>query len=159
MTDIRLGETVMEHRKSAKKKNTPELSGASAVIRSSFIGAGFGAALSVVLLFVATLIAYANADPDSVTGALGLAASYIAALAAGFCAVRINRQNALICGALCGFLLALLSFFVSLFFDNSFSACYPLIASLGLRAATVLMSVLGAYAGLHRSTGKRRKKR
>ena len=153
-----LGGMEMEHGRSAKKKNSAELSGASAVIRSGFIGAGVAALLSVVLLFVATLIAYSTEDPDSMTGALGLAASCISAMAAGFCSVRINRQSALVCGAFSGFLLAFFFFLISLFFDASAASGLPIFATLGLRGAMIVMSVLGAYAGLHRGAGKRRKK-
>ena len=149
----------MERNRSARKNSAAELSAPAAIIRSSFIGAGIAVIVSAVLLFAATLIAYANADPESVTGMLGLAAIYIASMSAGFCSVRINRQSALACGALSGFLLALLFFVVSLFFDTSYSSEYPIVAKLALRAAILLMSVLGAYAGLHRGSGKRRKRR
>ncbi|MBO5416918.1 MAG: TIGR04086 family membrane protein [Clostridia bacterium] len=149
----------MERKRSARKNSSAELSAPAAIIKNSFIGAGIATVMSVVLLFAATVIAYANADPDSVTGMLGLSAVYLASMAAGFCAVKINKQSALICGALSGAIFALLFFAVSLFFDASFSSGYPFIARLGMRAAMIFMSVLGAFAGLHRSSGKRRKKR
>lgn len=145
----------MEHGRGAKKKRAAELEGASAIVRSGFIGAGVAALVALVLLFVATLVAYSGEDPDSMTGALGLAVSGLSAMSAGFCAVRINKRDALVCGALSGALLAFLFFFVSLFFSPSHSSGYPLAATLGLRGAMVVLSILGAYIGLHRGTPKR----
>ena len=107
-----LGGIGMEHGRSVKKRNASEPSGASAALRSVFVGSGIGVALSALLLFAATLAAYSCEDPDSLTGTLGIAVNFASAMAAGFCAVRINKGGALFCGALCGVLISCFFFFV-----------------------------------------------
>ncbi len=146
-------------KKGKRKGRGEEYGKAVSVIRSSFIGLGVSLAFAVVLWFVASAVAYANNDPDSVAGGLGFAAIYISSMAAGFAAVRVNRQSALLCGLLSGGLLALMMFFVSIFFTPSYSSNYPFILSFGMRAAMVLFSVLGAFAGLHRTSRRKRGKK
>ena len=133
--------------------------GAVSLIKSSFMGLGFSLACSVILWLIASAIAYANNDPDSVAGGLGLAAIYLAGFAGGFFAVRMNREGAILCGLVCGGLLAILTLFVSVFFPSSYSSNYPLIVSVAMRAAIVLFSGLGAFAGVHRKKNRRHPRR
>lgn len=146
-------------KKGKRKSRGEEYGKAVSVIRSSFIGLGVSLIFAVVLWFVASAVAYANKDPDAVAGGLGFAAIYISSMAAGFAAVRVNGHSALFCGLLSGGLLALLMFFVSIFFNSSYSSDYPFILALGMRGIMVLFSVFGAFAGLHRTSRKKRGKR
>ena len=126
-------------------------------IRSGFMGFGFSLACALFLWLAASAIAYANNDPDSVAGGLGLAAIYLSSFFGGFFAVKMNRKNALLSGLVCGGTLAALTLLLSIIFSLRYSSDYPLIISLGMRAAIVLFSVLGAFSGAHRKPKKRRR--
>lgn len=141
-------------RKKGRSEDMPPLVSA---FKSSLTG--FAAALvsSLILWIAASAIAYANDDPDSVVGALALGVIYLSALTGGFVAVRYNKKDALLCGLLSGAMLAVFFFIISLFFGESPSS-YSVFVELMLRGAMLLMSVFGAFAGLHRKD-RRRKRR
>lgn len=149
-----MGYAEKKGRKKLRSEDTPPL---VSVFKSSLTG--FIAALvsALVLWIAASAIAYANDDPDSVVGALGLGVIYISALIGGFVAVRHNKKDALLCGIVSGAMLSLFFFIISLFFEDS-SSSYSFLIELMLRGAMLLMSVFGAFAGLHRKD-KRRKRR
>ena len=132
--------------------------GALDTVKSSFMGCGAAIVVALLLWFVSAAVAYANADPDTFVGTFGLATSYISAIAAGFVSVRINKRNALVCGLMSGTAFALLLFLVSRFFDESYSSGYSLPISIALRASTLLMSVLGAFIGIHKKSKPRRRR-
>ena len=148
-----MGYTEKKVRKKGRGEDLPPL---TAVFKSSLIGFGAAVVSALVLWVVASLIAYACDDPDSVVGALGLSVIYLSALIGGFVAVRYNKKDALICGMLSGAMLTLLFFVISLLFEDNSS--YSLLTELLLRGAMMLMSVFGAFAGLHRKD-RRRKRR
>ena len=142
--------------KSGRKKRMREEHGELAwLVRSCFIGFGVSVAVAAGLWLAASVISYAQNDPDAFVGTLGFAAIYLAALVAGFVSVKINKERALACGALSGFLLALLFFVISLFFSGDYSSNYPFIVGVALRAAMILMSVLGAFAAVHHKKKRR----
>lgn len=143
----------------ARKKSFDRERGAVSLIKSSFMGLGFSLAVALLLWFAAAAIAYANNDPDSVAGGLGLVAIYLAGFAGGFFAVKINRESALLCGLICGGLLFFVTLFVAVLFSRSYSSNYPLILSMGMRSVIILFSVFGAFAGLHRKQNRRRQRR
>ena len=143
----------------ARKRGADRERGAVSLIKCSLMGLGFSLVVALVLWFVASAIAYANNDPDSVAGGLGLATIYLAGFAGGFFAVKMNRESALLCGLVCGGLLFLVTLFVSVIFSRSYSSNYSLIVSAGMRAVIILFSVFGAFAGLHRKPSRHRRKR
>ncbi|MBQ8140839.1 MAG: TIGR04086 family membrane protein [Clostridia bacterium] len=145
--------------KSVRRRSGNGDGGASSIIKSSFIGFGVSVAVTVVLWFASAAAAYANPDPDSVTAVFGLFTVYIASLSAGFSAAKINKGNALVCGLFSGAVLTLFLFFVSLFFDESYSSGYSLPVSLLLRASMLLMSVFGAFIGSYRRAKPRRRRK
>ncbi len=148
-----MGHATQSRRKKVRSTEPTEL---SSIVKSSFIG--FGAALiaALALWIVASVIAYSNNDPDSVAGAVGFAAIYLACLFGGFVSVRINRGKALLCGGLCGVLMAIVFWVTSRFFGEDHSAGYSFTVELLLRLAMIVMSLFGAFAALHQKKKRRR---
>lgn len=147
-----------------KRKRRSEKSGANTsgegagfgnVLRSSLKGLAVATIAAVILLFVVSAIAYAGSDPDSVTMPLALAALYISSATAGFAAVKFNGSSALLCGVLSGLLLMILFIGISLFLNDSLSSEFSFPAALGLRAAMIIMSVLGGFIALHRPSKRK----
>ena len=60
----------------------------------SFIGCG------LVLISVAAVVAYSNADPDAIISPISLAALFPAAFAGGFTTVKRTGGSPLLCGVL-----------------------------------------------------------
>ncbi len=149
----------MGYAKNNGRKKREEDGGLSSVIRSSFVGVGFAMVLGIPLWLLCSLIAYLNDDPDSMVGALGLVILYAVSLASGFISTKRCRGAGLMCGAISGGILALFFFVISLFFGAGYESSYGVILRGVMRAATVLMSVLGAYAGAQRKRSPSRRRR
>lgn len=133
--------------------------GAVSAMRSGAFATGAAVLLSVIFWLIAGGIAYANDDPDSIVGMLGIAVVSVTAFVSGIIAVKINGgSGALVCGVTNGVLYMVLLFLLSLFFDESFSSGYPFMLSLVMRCAVVFISVLGAFAGAHRTPRKRKRR-
>ena len=139
-----------------KKVRNSEPTDLSNIVRNSFIGFCVGVIVALALWIVASLIAYSNDDPDSVAGALGFAAIYLSCLCGGFVSVRINHGKALLCGGLCGILMALVFWVASRFFGEDCSAGYSFLTELLLRIAMIVMSLFGAFAAINRKKKRRR---
>ncbi len=154
-----MGEEAMGYseRKSRKKGRSEDAPPLVSVFKSSLMGFAAALASALVLWIAASAIAYANDDPDSVVGALGLGVIYISALIGGFVSVRQNKKDALLCGIVSGAMLALCFFVISLFFADG-SSSYSFLIELILRGAMLLMSVFGAFAGLNRGNKRRRRR-
>lgn len=148
-----MGHATQSKRKKARSAEPTELSG---IVKSSFIGFGAGLIAALALWIVASIIAYSNDDPDSVAGALGFAAIYLACLFGGFVSVRINRGKALLCGGVCGILMALVFWVTSRFFGEDYSSGYSFATQLLLRLAMIVMSLFGAFAAVNRKKKRRR---
>lgn len=149
-----MGYAEKKGRKKPRSEDSPPL---VSVFKSSLLGFAASLVSALVLWIAASAIAYANDDPDAVVGTLALGVIYLSALIGGFASVRYNKKDALLCGVSGGAMLAVFFFIISLFFGDS-SSSYPFLIELMLRGAVVLMSVFGAFAGLHRKD-KRRKRR
>lgn len=129
------------------------------LLQSALFGALCGLLAAIPLLFAATALCYATADPAALTTPAALGALSLSALATGICAVRRHRSMALACGALGGLLLALvllaLSFLLRAHVETGLS--FPL--SLALRALILPVAAFGGYLGLPRKTHKKRRGR
>ena len=107
------------------------------------------------LLLTASLTAYFSPDPDAVIPFMSLVSSALTALISGYATVRIHRKSALLCGLSAGSLLMCGMILSSLFLRRCASG-YSMPVSLLLHSAFILLSVLGAYAGLPKAGKKRR---
>lgn len=145
-------------RKKIKKRSRTETRGEGGMLMSSLFGALAALISSVLLLIIGTAIASVCADPDKILGALSIASLYISALVGGFVSVKRNGGGALLCGLISGFILALFFFALSLCFTADYSSGYSVLVKFVIRAGSVLASVLGAFAALHKPE-RRRKRR
>ena len=107
----------------------------------SFIGCG------LVLISVAAVVAYSNADPDAIISPISLAALFPAAFAGGFTTVKRTGGSPLLCGVLCGGIITIFSIVASLLLRGTISSGYELWQASILHGATVLFSTLGSFAG------------
>ncbi len=150
-----------------KKKPAGHAKGASsntptapfiALIRNAAIGTGCALCLVLLFLLVATLITHHAADPDKLVGPLGLAALYLAAMAAGFLITRLQGGDPLLCGLVGGAMILLLCLVLGL--------CLPAPEAshagnaLLTRLPVPVISVLSAIpAGKRRTTVRHKKRR
>ncbi len=111
---------------------------------------------ALLLLTVASLVAYFQKDPDSLIRPLALLSSGLTAMIGGFAAVRIHKRSALICGLLNGSALTLLMLLLSLAF-RPFASGYSGAVSFLLHTAFLLLSVAGAFLGLQRTPKQKHK--
>lgn len=146
--------------KKKKRRNVAkEQDGFASVVKSCFIGVGIALACAAVLWFVAAFAAYSNSDPDAILPTLAFAVIYIVFAIAGFAASKLNQGQGLICGAVSGILLVSFFLLVSIFFGAEYSSGYGSLTAILLRAAGVVMSVLGGYIGAHKRVVRRHRRR
>ncbi len=142
-----------------KNRNVGTDSGVGNLMQSALFGALIGLLTATLLLFAATAVCYATADPASLTTPLALAALYLSSLIAGFAALRRHRSMALACGSLCGIFLMLVFLAVSLIFGNRVEGGFSLPFSLLVRGLMIPVSAIGGYLGLPRKPQRKRRAR
>ena len=113
-------------------------------------------AAAMLLNLVFSLIAYFYSDPDRLIRPLALAAAGLSALIGGFASLRIHGHAALLCGLLNGSAAMALMILASLFFTD-YGTGYSAGISILLHAGFLLLSVAGAYMGLHKKPKKKKK--
>ena len=111
---------------------------------------------SVILSAILCGIAFATPDPLSLVFPLSLVARYSACFVSGLLCMKKIRKSPLLCGILSGGLLMLFYAFITLFLNDELSSPLSLPLSLALHSLVIIFSILGAYAGRHRAS--RRKK-
>jgi putative membrane protein (TIGR04086 family) len=142
--------------KNNHKKTTVESSPFGNLMQSALFGALCGMISAILLLFAATAICYATADPCALIMPLGLAALYLSSFIAGFAALRRNGSMALACGSLSGLCLLLVFLCLSLLLRSHITDTLSPTLSLLLRAIMIPSSVIGGYLGLSRKSPKKR---
>lgn len=112
------------------------------------------AIIGMILLLIATAVAYANPDPDLLTAPLGLGALGLTACLGGLVAARREPSRPLLSGLLLGLLLALVLVILALLFGDEARAQlttgFPPAVLWGLHGAVVLSALLGAKLGSRR---------
>ena len=145
------------HKKPSKTvRGTSEERSFGNLLQSALFGALFGILAAVLLLFAATAIGYATADPCSLTMPLALTALYLSAFVSGFAALRRNRAMALVCGSFSGLFLMLVFLVLSLLLRNHSDASFSTPVALLLRAVMIPCAAIGGYCGLSRKASKKR---
>ncbi len=129
------------------------------LLQSALFGALCGMIAAVLLLFAATAICYATADPGAWTTVAGLAALYASSLVAGFAALRRHRSMALACGSLSGLFLLVVFLCLSLILRNHAEEAFAPSLSLLLRVLMIPSATVGGYLGLSRKNPKKRRVR
>ena len=124
-------------------------------LKSSAIGALAAVAILILLGFLLSYILYMTDDPGRYITPIAFCALYIAALAGGNLALRLNRVSPLLCGLSVGAILTVLTFLLSLTVNYTLSSGYTISGALGLRLAIIVCSVIGAYTGTVKKEAKR----
>ncbi len=117
--------------------------GFSRVVRTLPLTLALTAAAGVVLVTVATAIAYRAPDPSALTAPLAYSSLGVTSLIGGILSGRRNGEDYLLGGLMAGTSLALLLILISFFGEanKENSPFFPWLARLGV----VLLHVLGAY--------------
>lgn len=152
-----------QKKKSVQKKASPgehtHASAADATLgnlcQSALFGALIGLLAAALLLFAATAIGYATADPCALTKPLALAALYLSSLVAGFAALRRNRSMALLCGTLCGLFLMLVFWILARILGRHIEPSFAGGTALLLRLLMLPIATVGGFLGLPKNTKKR----
>ncbi len=135
-------------RRAHTEPNTP--AGIVPLIVNAARGTLIAVLVGVLLLLLATAVAYAQDDPDRLTAPIGYAVTVIVALLAGFLASRRSRRAVLLCGLFSAACLLALFALLALIPVGIPSQATPLL-SLALHAALIPLSALGAYLGRRRT--------
>lgn len=140
-------------------RSTSTDSGVGNLIQSALFGALIGLLSATLLLFAATAVCYATADPAALATPSALISLYLSALIGGFAALRRHRSLALACGSLCGMFLMLVFLALSLLLRNQIDNGFPFTISLLIRVLMIPVAAFGGYLGLPRNTRKKRHSR
>ena len=128
------------------------------LLKNSSIGAGIGLIAAVLFLFIGTGVCYVSNDPTALITPVGVAVLYLSAFIGGMIAKRLNKTSALFCGGICGCLLTVFFWFLTLFFNHTDSDIFSFPLSLVLRGLTILVSILGAVIGTGRKKVSKRRR-
>lgn len=127
------------------------------LFQSAAIGGGAALLCAALMLFLGAMICLRSEDPNQMILPWGLGTLYLSALLGGIISVRRHGGSALLCGSVCGILLLIFFWILSIFFQENDTFSLPI--SLLLRALTVLFSLLGGYLGLKRTRRTPHRKR
>jgi len=145
--------------KRTKKHPTPSAKGGfPAMLKHAAIGAGIAIALSLVLCLGGSALCLLWKDPATLARPVGMIVLYLSALAGGVISAHLHKKELLPCGILCGIMIAVFFWFLTLFFGNDGSHT-PFLLSLLLRLLTVGASTLGALIPLKLNAPRRRRRR
>lgn len=144
---------VLRRKKHAPKENDLF----STLLRHAAIGTGISLLCGVLLILVGSIVAWRSEDPLTMILPFGLGTLYLSALLGGIVTIRLHGEKALLCGTLCGLLLFVLFWIISLFFQGEASFSVPL--SLLLRILSIVFSIIGAFLGQKRVKRRPHRKR
>lgn len=145
-------------KKNVKRTASSSQDGFPTLLKHAAMGAGAAIVTAVALCLSGAAICLLSENPASLTGPVGLIALYLAAAIGGWLAARLHKSAFLLCGLLCGGLLTVFFWFLTLFFGNAVqSFSFPL--ALLLRALTAGAAVLGALLCLKKKAPRRHKRR
>ncbi len=117
------------------------------VIKSAVPGLLIYLAVGLIATAVATAVAYANADPDSMVFSLSMLCAALASFAGGFFTSKKAGTSPLICGLIFTVMMTVSSLLLSLFFKNSLSGSDSFFQSLLMHLPAVASGIVGAFAG------------
>ena len=124
------------------------------IIKSFFVTVGIGAAN----VLVAAMIVYFSANPNRLILPLGLLASFFTALLGGYATTRIHKHSALLGGMINGCLFTALMMLLSPI-AKDYASGYSAPLSAALHIGFLLLSVVGAYLGLHKRPKKHKRRK
>lgn len=144
-------------RGTAATANDQQMQGEHALttaVMAALFALPFTALVGLILLLIATAVAYANPDPDALTTPLSLGVLGLTSVLGGLISARRGQARPLLCGLFSGLLLTLTLFALSLCIggegNGSMTLNLPPLAAWGLHAAVVVLEMLGAKLGARR---------
>ena len=140
-----------------KRHRAEEGSSISKLFQNAAVGVGVALLCSILMLLIGAMICQRSEDPQAIILPWGLGALYLSALIGGTVSVRRNGGAALLCGALCGAILMIFFWFLSIFFQGNNAFSLPI--SLLLRTMTALFSIFGALIFRKRPSRRLHRKR
>lgn len=134
------------------------------LIPCSLTGVTVAVGAMLLLSLALSAVVYSTSDPSAYVTPVAFTVLYISALAGGFTASRLNRHSAVLCGVTVGMVLLVIMFVFSLAVKSSLGADYGVEGEIGLRAAVIVCSLMGAFIGVMKNTNtnkniKKHKKR
>ena len=129
------------------------------LIKHSAIGAAASAALAGLFCVLGAALCLLSDDPRVLTFPIALGGLYVSAFLGGRIASRLNKNAVLWCGLICGGMLAVFFWFLTIFFPRGeANTAFPF--SLLLRLLTIGCSILGALIPLaSKKTHRHKRKR
>ncbi len=147
----------MKKSKKADIAHSKDISRGKQLLLSSAFGALVGAAALLVFLFIMSAICLLIDTPHTLVTPMCFVAIYLASFIAGFFAVKRNKNSdALICGSLCGTILALALWVIFGIAGKILGGNDHSVLSLVWKLIIVLSSILGAFIGLKSRKRKRK---
>lgn len=129
--------------KGKRRTASSERNGLGELIRHSAIGAAIAVALCGAFCVLGGALCLLSDDPRTLTLPIALIGLYVSAFLGGRIAARLHKGAVLWCGLISGGLLAVLFWFLTLFFPHGeANTVFPI--SLLLRIGTVVVSMLGS---------------
>ncbi len=148
----------MNRTKKRSKRASPPANGVGAMLKHVVIGTGTALLVAALLSLLGAALCLLSDDPAALTLPVGLIALYLAAAMGGMITARLHKENALLCGLLCGGLITVFFWFLTIFFPHASPVLsFPL--TLFFRFLTIGSSVLGSTIGLKKQHSRRHKKR
>lgn len=156
----------MEHRSNhAKTRRSPRAGNPSErsflpLFKESALGASASLLIAASLLFLGAAICLATADPNRLILPVGIVILLSSSFLGGWISSARSHTQALLHGLLCGGILFLVYWLLSLVLPSSPTDEFSGGISLSLRFLTVAISILGAFLGAKSAPrrGRRRKK-
>ena len=145
----------MNRKKTASSSSTR---GLPLLLRHAAIGAGVGLGIACLLCPLGAWLCLLAPDPASLTLPAGILLLLLCATAGGFCSARLHGSRRLLCGVLCGSLMAVLLWILTLFLGEPAHGI-PFFPALLLRILTVGVSALGAMIPVEGRKKRRRRRR
>ena len=130
----------------------------SSIFRSTLRGYLYSLGIGAVMTLILSFLVYSLADPNRYILPVSFCILYISALFGGFLSAKINRGSALLCGLLNGVMLIVTMLLISFLLSGTYSADYTPGLAVGLRGIAILLSVLGAMIGTHKTSKKPKRK-
>ncbi|MBQ8818689.1 MAG: TIGR04086 family membrane protein [Clostridia bacterium] len=147
----------MKSKKSSKQSARKKSSSQNYSIASaSIFGACAGAFLTVISVIICSVICLFSENPDKLISPLAFTSVIIIYFFSGFLASK-KKSAAIPCGLLCGVILTLIFFIISLFITETYSSGSSLIVGLLIRISFVAVSIIGALLGTNTANKKRRR--
>ena len=139
--------------------DTEEHSLLGMVFKASLLGLLTATVCGIALITLMSAIAYADPDPARLIAPLAIAALMPSAFAGGFLTAKKVKDAPLLCGIVSGGFITLLTMLLSAIFQGLPSSNYEFWQSAALHGASILFSVMGAFAGNAKKKKKPSKRR